>query len=165
MRISEQRRSSVMGNQNSEQFGEGVSLFNSGQYFRAHEVWEELWLASSGADKKFLQGLIQLAAAFHHHSRRNFSGAASLLKSSCAKLAQFPTAHWGIDLGSLFKNLKEWQALSEGSKRPNEPHPQIGFAGRAGKTAQEAFAIEKTRDQQSVRLSSPNARSHKTRST
>ena len=30
----------------------GVELFNRGDYFDAHEVWEELWLDSPSADRR-----------------------------------------------------------------------------------------------------------------
>jgi len=32
---------------------------------------EEVWLETVNPEKMFLQGLIQVAAAFHHHSRAN----------------------------------------------------------------------------------------------
>ena len=49
----------------------GVAHFNAQEYFEAHEVWEELWLVAREPEKTFLQGLIQVAAAFHHHAREN----------------------------------------------------------------------------------------------
>jgi len=110
----------------SGQFAEGVALFNAGEYFRAHEVWEELWLVSSGKDKVFLQGLIQSAAAFHHHNRGNFPGAASLLKASCAKLANFPGNYCGMDLSVFLTCLIEWQkSLKSNRKGESLPAPQI----------------------------------------
>ena len=35
----------------------GIVLFNRGDYFEAHEVWEELWADSHGTERKFHQGL------------------------------------------------------------------------------------------------------------
>lgn len=113
----------------SSDFGklaEGIALFNAKEFFRAHEVWEELWFVSRGNDKKFLQGLIQLAAAFHHQVRGNSSGAASLLKTSCAKLAEFPDLKWGIDLRDLRDRLNEWQtALLENRNAESIQLPRI----------------------------------------
>lgn len=112
----------------SGQFAEGVALFNAGEYFRAHEVWEELWLASSGKDKVFLQGLIQSAAAFHHHNRGNFPGAASLLKGGCAKLGELPDNYWGINLSNFRDSLVEWQtAMENNRKRESQATPKIRF--------------------------------------
>ena len=74
----------------SEQFRRGIALFNARKFFEAHEAWEELWLVEPEPEKTFLQGLIQLAAAFHHHGRGNSRGTQSLLAAGLAKLRRFP---------------------------------------------------------------------------
>ncbi|HEY2734587.1 MAG TPA: DUF309 domain-containing protein, partial [Polyangiales bacterium] len=44
----------------------GASLFNDGRFFDAHEAWEDRWRAThDDTERRFLQGLIQIAAAFH----------------------------------------------------------------------------------------------------
>ncbi len=40
--------------------------FNAGEYYEAHEVLESLWLRTTGADRDFFKGLIQVAGAFVH---------------------------------------------------------------------------------------------------
>ncbi|MFY9553222.1 MAG: DUF309 domain-containing protein, partial [Blastocatellia bacterium] len=59
----------------SPQYLEGIDDFNSGRYFDAHEVWEEVWLRSSGDTKLFYQMLIQAAVGLHHYERGNSRGA------------------------------------------------------------------------------------------
>jgi len=54
---------------------EGTRLFNAGSYFASHEVWEALWHEVGGKEREVLQGLIQLAAAYHHLARGNPAGA------------------------------------------------------------------------------------------
>ena len=39
----------------------GIVLFNRGDYFEAHDVWELLWQETFGEDRPFYQGLIQAA--------------------------------------------------------------------------------------------------------
>jgi predicted metal-dependent hydrolase len=47
-------------------FARGARLFDAAEYFEAHEAWEELWReATDESERRFLQGLIQVAAAFH----------------------------------------------------------------------------------------------------
>ena len=43
----------------------GAALYARGEYFEAHEAWEELWLSLDGEPRLFVQGLIQVAAACH----------------------------------------------------------------------------------------------------
>ena len=74
---------------------------NSTAATEAHETWEEIWLKSPEPEKTFLQGIIQVAAAFHHHSRGNVRGARALLRAGLARLARFPDTHRGIALAKL----------------------------------------------------------------
>jgi len=43
---------------------EGISLFNDGRFFESHEVLEGFYQETDPVNKPFLEGLIQLAAAF-----------------------------------------------------------------------------------------------------
>jgi uncharacterized protein len=78
-------------------FERGVELFNARRFWEAHEAWEELWLASSGDEKQFLQGLIQLAAAYHHVQRGTFRGGVRLFDAALRRLEPFPAAHRGVE--------------------------------------------------------------------
>lgn len=75
----------------------GVALFNSRKFWHAHEAWEELWLATCGEDKLFLQGLIQLAAAYHHVQRGTYKGAIRLFDAALEKLEPYPPGYAGVD--------------------------------------------------------------------
>jgi hypothetical protein len=63
---------------------EGLARFNAERFWDAHETLEDLWGELSGGPKRFYQGLIQLAAAFHlvlegggrlHGAAQNFDDA------------------------------------------------------------------------------------------
>jgi FMN phosphatase YigB (HAD superfamily) len=70
-------------------FAKGLHEFRAGRFFEAHEEWELLWKESTGDDRIFLQGLIQLAAARVHLGRGNPAPAARLLALAKAKLDRF----------------------------------------------------------------------------
>ncbi len=54
----------------------GAALFNEGYVLAAHEPWEAAWLPlDDGDDERLLHGLIAAAAATHHASEGNWSGA------------------------------------------------------------------------------------------
>jgi uncharacterized protein len=91
-----------------EKFRSGVILFNSTEFFKAHEVWEEIWLSAGEPEKTFLQGLIQLAAAFHHCARGNRNGAQSLAIAALEKLEKFPGNYYGLNLNALRCAAREW---------------------------------------------------------
>jgi predicted metal-dependent hydrolase len=101
-----------------------VVLFNEATFFEAHEAWEDVWRPAVGPEKKFLQGLIQVAVAFHHHSKGNVAGARSLLERGNRNLTGYPEDFGGIRLGELRQSLEQWRhALDEG--KPVPPLPRI----------------------------------------
>ncbi len=106
----------------NEKFERGLADFNAGRFFEAHEVWEELWLAAPEPEKTFLQGLIQIAAAFHHHGRGNARGRQSLLAAGIAKLAGCPDDFRGIAIAKLRDEVEAWRKLQQADKgrRPQD---------------------------------------------
>jgi uncharacterized protein len=118
----------------SEQFRRGVALFNARKFFEAHEVWEDLWLLEPEPEKTFLQGLIQLAAAYHHHSRENPRGAQSLLAAALAKLRRFPDNHRGIALAELRGESEQCaETLRGGNDLGAQKPPRIRLVARASR--------------------------------
>ncbi len=59
---------------------EGIRLFNDRYFFEAHEVLEGVWREEHGELRFFLQGLIQICAAYHHTQNGNSIGAVTLLE-------------------------------------------------------------------------------------
>lgn len=47
-------------------FDEAVSLFNSRDYYRCHDVLESLWNKSQDPARTLVHGLLQCAVGFHH---------------------------------------------------------------------------------------------------
>ena len=108
-------------------FRRGVELFNRAEFFDAHEVLEDVWRAAPGAEKKFLQGLIQIAVALHHHTRGNLVGARSLLKRAARNLTGYPETFAGINLAELLNSLADWErALASGEPPPPLPKFVVG---------------------------------------
>jgi predicted metal-dependent hydrolase len=86
---------------------DGINFFNSGHYFEAHEVWEDLWRETSGEFRLFYQGLIQTAVGLYHLSRGNMVGARAQLSKAIPKLDERSGKATGIDAGGLQRMLRE----------------------------------------------------------
>jgi hypothetical protein len=87
---------------------EGLHLYDSGQYFTAHEAWETVWLAAPEPERTFLQGLIQVTAAFEHLKRDNNQlGATRLLTAAQRRLAAYPPRFGNIDLDLLRADIRD----------------------------------------------------------
>jgi uncharacterized protein len=101
---------------------EGVRLFNMRKFFEAHEALEVVWLKAHGDEKQLLHGLIQVAAAFHHHTRHNRAGFRSLLEKGSKKLDRFGANQNGINLAALREQLHRWRRYL-GAAHPGEAPP------------------------------------------
>ena len=104
-------------------YEKGLEAFNSAHFYDAHEHWEEVWLETTSADKPFLQGLIQVAAAFHHYSRSNLRGTRNLLLAGLLKLDCFPETHGGLEIEPLRAAVREWLAAINSGKVPENRKP------------------------------------------
>ncbi|MGA2510701.1 MAG: DUF309 domain-containing protein [Candidatus Acidiferrales bacterium] len=110
----------------NERFERGVAHFNAGEFFEAHEVWEELWLRAPEPEKAFLQGMIQIAAAFHHYGRGNSSGTRSLLAAGIAKIGGAPDSYRGIEMEEFREEAQRWVGmLGAGKDSGAKKLPQI----------------------------------------
>ena len=102
----------------------GLQLFNSAQFFAAHEMLEYVWRVAPRAERKFLQGLIQVAVALHHYRNGNLAGASSVLRRGARNLGAYPDGFHGVALAPLRRSLEDWQlAIDKGSSVP--PLPKI----------------------------------------
>jgi hypothetical protein len=103
----------------------GIDHFNRGDYFEAHEVWEDLWADCPGADRRFVQSLIQAAVALYHWVRnRNRAGARRLFASGRDKMAGYRPRHLGLDVDDFWRQVEAALAgaLADG---PDGPPPVI----------------------------------------
>jgi predicted metal-dependent hydrolase len=106
----------------SEHLTRGIHLFNSAEFFDAHEVLEDVWRAAPPENKKFLQGLVQVAVAFHHYSTGNRVGMRSVLERAIKNLAEPPGNFGQIQLAVLLQSLGQWrEALDNDSPLPALP--------------------------------------------
>jgi uncharacterized protein len=103
---------------------EGLRRYHAGEFFAAHEEWESVWLGAPEPEKMFLQGLIQVTAAFHHLQRNNPLGTALLLRAALGRLERYPACFGGISVALLRNDIREWLEALETAA----PAPQAGSA-------------------------------------
>lgn len=88
--------------------------FNRGEYYEAHDVLEDLWLETTGQERAFYKGLIQLAGVFVHLQKqalrpfhpkdgRRLAPASRLFALAEANLAPYRPRHQGLDLETVLR--------------------------------------------------------------
>jgi uncharacterized protein len=142
-------QSQMDSDEKDRRYREGLEAFNSNLFFEAHEFWEDVWRETQGPDRLFLQGLIQVAAAFHHYSRGNLAGMQKLLQAGLLKLDAFPQVHGELEIAPLRDAVRAWLAAIAAGRIPGEMKPPgIGHRfGKKGRTADShAKALKKARE-------------------
>jgi len=100
----------------------GIALFNQAEFFEAHEVLEEVWRAAPPEEKKFLQGVVQVAVAFHHYSTGNLAGMRSVMERAMRNLACYREDFACLDLPPLMRSLMNWKDALD-KRQPIPPLP------------------------------------------
>jgi hypothetical protein len=103
----------------------GAALWNEHLFFEVHEVLEAVWKNAAGDTRQALQGVIQIAVAFHHLAHGNRRGARSLLAEGRARLASVsPATLPALDVAALLADTAAWEtALAERDAMPGDPPP------------------------------------------
>ena len=96
---------------NDQDFNRGIDLFNRAHFFDAHEVLEDVWraLPRDRPTRRHLQGMVQLAVAFHHESTGNHVGARSVLERAMRNLNGADRSFPEIDFDRLRADLMPWR--------------------------------------------------------
>ena len=97
--------------------------FNRQEFYEAHDVLEELWLAGgkSASNYAFHKGLIQLAGAFVHLQKDRLSPAVALFNLADNNLRQYPAIHDGVDLTVVLGLIDDWRGRV--GRDPGAPNP------------------------------------------
>ncbi len=85
---------------------EGILLFNSGQYFQAHEALEEAWRQESAPIRDLYRGLLQAAVVYLHASRANYAGAVKVYDRCMRWLRGWPPVCRSVDVARLRADLE-----------------------------------------------------------
>lgn len=94
---------------------QGIAEFNAGEYYACHDTLEALWMDSIDPDKRFYQGVLQIAVACYHLHNRNWRGAVTLLGEGMGRLPYYQPVYGGIDVAKLIRDssnlLKTLQSI------------------------------------------------------
>ena len=86
---------------NDSRFEIGMKLFNSCQWYKSHDVFEEIWHETGGPERQLLQGILQLAVAQVHLENGNINGATILYGEALGRLKKFQLSNLGLDIEGL----------------------------------------------------------------
>jgi predicted metal-dependent hydrolase len=94
-----------------EALAKGIAEFNAWRFYDCHETLEDVWreVGSKGEEgtlADFYQGIIKIAAGFHHVLRDNHKGAINLLTDAFRLLERFRPVTLGVDVERLLADTR-----------------------------------------------------------
>ncbi|NEO38361.1 MAG: DUF309 domain-containing protein [Moorea sp. SIOASIH] len=84
-----------------EEFWQGVDQFNQQEFYACHDTLEALWIEAVEPQKRFYQGILQIAVGCYHLSNLNWRGAVVLLGEGIGRLSNYQPDYGGIDVSEL----------------------------------------------------------------
>ena len=109
----------------------GIELFNSGRFVESHEALEDVWREAPLHEdrRRHLQGLVQLAVAFHHQSTGNWQGARSVLERALRNLSGAEESFPELDFDHSRASLAPWRdyfaSVELSLEKPTPVLPQL----------------------------------------
>ncbi|MGN6559025.1 MAG: DUF309 domain-containing protein [Candidatus Nitrosocosmicus sp.] len=82
-----------------------VFLFNIERFWKSHEILEGIWKESSGEQKRILNGLILIDAAFVHYQKNELGIFVSIVERSLQKLRESSGMFYNLNLDEIKNNL------------------------------------------------------------
>ena len=110
---------------------EGIGLFNKGRFFESHEILEQLYHETEEVNKPFLEGLVQLAAAFRLYTDfGSTQGAVRMIYQALIRFENYQPFYMRVNVKELCATMEAWakQAEAAGAKPPSAI-PKIRLRG------------------------------------
>ncbi len=85
----------------TNEFWQGVNQFNQEEFYACHDTFEALWMEAIEPQKKFYQGILQIAVACYHLGNLNWRGAVILLGEGIRRLRDYQPIYESIHVTEL----------------------------------------------------------------
>ena len=93
---------------------EGIRLFNDRQFFACHEALESFYQDTEPDNKPFLEGLIQLAAAFRMFADfGEIKGSVRMIYQALIRFESFQPAFLQVKVSELCQAAEAWAKAAE----------------------------------------------------
>jgi hypothetical protein len=97
-----------------EEFWQGVEQFNQQEFYACHDTLEAVWMEALEPQKRFYQGVLQIAVACYHLGNLNWRGAVVLLGEGIGRLRDYQPIYEGVDVTELLsQSIQLLKALQQ----------------------------------------------------
>lgn len=93
---------------------EGIKLFNQGRFFESHEALESFYQDTEEANKPFIEGLVQLAAALRIYSDfGEIKGPIRMIYQALIRFENYHPSFLGIRVKEFAAAMEAWAKEAE----------------------------------------------------
>lgn len=101
----------VLNVEQADAFQKGIDFFNSGEYWEAHEAWEDVWMPMTDTPEDdgeiILRGLIQFTAGLHGLTSEKPGLGERNFRKSAQKLALYKGQFLGVNIPAIVDRLNQ----------------------------------------------------------
>jgi uncharacterized protein len=105
------------------EFKRAIAEFNQQQFYDCHDTLEAIWVEAPEVDKRFYQGILQVAVGCYHLSNDNLRGAIILLGEAIRRLCDYQPVYEGVNVELLLEQVS--QLLQALQQLPPEQTPEF----------------------------------------
>lgn len=87
-------------------FQMGLSAFNQGVFYEAHEHFEAAWRQTSGEEREFFRAFLHLSGGFFRLTQDRPRAARKFFAHAQKWLASFPDCYHGFDVSLLLRHIQ-----------------------------------------------------------
>ena len=88
------------------EYQRGLELARAGEWFEAHEAFENAWRACAGEERDFFQGLVHVVVTAYQHGRGRPVAEERQRAKALRRLAPFAPHYRGLDVAALLAALE-----------------------------------------------------------
>lgn len=82
----------------SPELQQGIQEFNQGSFYACHDTLEAIWSEAETSDKRFYQGILQVAVGCYHLGNHNWRGAVMSIGEGVRRLRDYIPEHQGVNV-------------------------------------------------------------------
>jgi predicted metal-dependent hydrolase len=92
---------------NIDNFRMGLANFNHGNYYQAHEYFEDAWRETPGPNREFYRALLHISGGFFRLTEGRPQAARKFFEHALKWLVEFEPNYLGFNISKLKKGLEE----------------------------------------------------------
>jgi predicted metal-dependent hydrolase len=94
----------------SSQLQQGIQEFNQRSFYACHDTLEAIWIEAETSEKRFYQGILQVAVGCYHLGNHNWRGAVISIGEGVRRLRDYTPEYQGVNVEAFLDESLDFLA-------------------------------------------------------